>query len=106
MKDSRRTGSWGSQLYNLSQGFATQHTGLSASRNWVVLSRFIVKAVTSTMRRPKSNDEVRKGAWSEDEDEKLRKYVETYGPGHWGSVGKQAGMELLHYVVNFYSSLT
>jgi hypothetical protein len=41
---------------------------------------------------PNSNDtDVRKGAWGADEDEKLRKYVETYGTGHWRSVGKKAG---------------
>jgi hypothetical protein len=42
-------------------------------------------------RLSKSNDDVRKGAWAAEEDEKLRKYVETYGTGHWRSVGKKAG---------------
>lgn len=45
-------------------------------------------------RPPNSNDtDVRKGAWGADEDEKLRKYVETYGTGHWRSVGKKAGLQ-------------
>jgi len=47
------------------------------------------------MRQPKCNSadscEVRKGAWGEDEDDKLHQYVETHGPGHWGKVGKKAG---------------
>lgn len=42
-------------------------------------------------RLSKPNDDVRKGAWAAEEDEKLRKYVETYGTGHWRSVGKKAG---------------
>jgi hypothetical protein len=45
-------------------------------------------------RLSKSNDDVRKGAWAAEEDEKLRKYVETYGTGHWRSVGKKAGNDL------------
>jgi hypothetical protein len=40
---------------------------------------------------PKENEEVRKGAWDAEEDEKLRKYVGTHGTGHWRSVGKKAG---------------
>lgn len=43
-------------------------------------------------RLSKSNEDVRKGAWAAEEDEKLRKYVETYGTGHWRSVGKKAGI--------------
>lgn len=38
-----------------------------------------------------SESDVRKGAWGPDEDEKLRKYVETYGSGQWRSVGERAG---------------
>lgn len=38
-------------------------------------------------------EDVRKGAWTAEEDEKLRKYVETYGTGHWRSVGKKAGLQ-------------
>ncbi|KAG0593374.1 hypothetical protein M758_1G317500 [Ceratodon purpureus] len=44
-------------------------------------------------RLSKSNEDVRKGAWAAEEDEKLRKYVETYGTGHWRSVGKKAGLQ-------------
>jgi len=43
-------------------------------------------------RLSKSNEDVRKGAWAAEEDEKLRKYVETYGTGHWRHVGKKAGI--------------
>ena len=49
---------------------------------------------TKMTRLSKSNDDVRKGAWAAEEDEKLRKYVETYGTGHWRSVGKKAGNDL------------
>jgi hypothetical protein len=42
-------------------------------------------------RLSKPSDDVRKGAWTAEEDEKLRIYVETYGTGHWRSVGKKAG---------------
>ncbi|KAG0620763.1 hypothetical protein M758_4G241800 [Ceratodon purpureus] len=45
-------------------------------------------------RLPKENvEELRKGAWDAEEDEKLRKYVETYGTGHWRSVGQKAGLQ-------------
>ncbi len=36
-------------------------------------------------------EDVRKGAWTAEEDEKLRLYVEINGTGHWRSVGKKAG---------------
>jgi len=36
-------------------------------------------------------EDVRKGAWTAEEDEKLRLYVEINGTGHWRSVGKRAG---------------
>lgn len=45
-------------------------------------------------RLSKSSEDVRKGAWAAEEDEKLRKYVEMYGTGHWRSVGKKAGMHV------------
>ncbi|CAK9202653.1 unnamed protein product [Sphagnum troendelagicum] len=44
-------------------------------------------------RLSKPSDDVRKGAWTAEEDEKLRIYVETYGTGHWRSVGKKAGLQ-------------
>ncbi len=39
----------------------------------------------------KPDQDVRKGAWTEEEDNKLRAYVEANGTGHWRSVGKRAG---------------
>jgi myb proto-oncogene protein len=39
----------------------------------------------------KPHEDVRKGAWTPEEDNKLRAYVEANGTGHWGSVGKKAG---------------
>lgn len=39
-------------------------------------------------------EDVRKGAWTAEEDEKLRAYIEKHGTGHWRSVGRKAG-ELL-----------
>ncbi|CAM6040086.1 unnamed protein product [Sphagnum compactum] len=38
-------------------------------------------------------EDVRKGAWTAEEDEKLRLYVEINGTGHWRSVGKKAGLQ-------------
>ncbi|CAK9212259.1 unnamed protein product [Sphagnum jensenii] len=38
-------------------------------------------------------EDVRKGAWTAEEDEKLRLYVEINGTGHWRSVGKRAGLQ-------------
>jgi hypothetical protein len=59
--------------------------------------------VSATLRKmtrlSKSNEDVRKGAWAAEEDEKLRKYVETYGTGHWRSVGKKAGRNQLVYTL-------
>ncbi|CAK9220789.1 unnamed protein product [Sphagnum troendelagicum] len=47
------------------------------------------------MRRlsPKPDEDVRKGAWTAEEDNKLRAYVEANGTGHWRSVGKKAGLQ-------------
>jgi hypothetical protein len=42
-------------------------------------------------RLSKPEEDIRKGAWTAEEDEKLRVYVETNGTGHWRSVGKKAG---------------
>jgi myb proto-oncogene protein len=39
----------------------------------------------------KPDEDVRKGAWTAEEDNKLRAYVEANGTGHWRSVGKKAG---------------
>ncbi|CAK9262386.1 unnamed protein product [Sphagnum jensenii] len=43
-------------------------------------------------RLSKPEEDIRKGAWTAEEDEKLRVYVETNGTGHWRSVGKKAGL--------------
>jgi len=51
---------------------------------------FLLSEMTRLVSRANVED-VRKGAWTAEEDEKLRKYVETYGTGHWRSVGKKAG---------------
>ena len=55
------------------------------------LSAKQAQALGEMTRLPKANEELRKGAWDAEEDEKLRKYVETHGTGHWRSVGKRAG---------------
>ncbi|CAM6031050.1 unnamed protein product [Sphagnum balticum] len=44
-------------------------------------------------RLSKPEEDIRKGAWTAEEDEKLRVYVETNGTGHWRSVGKKAGLQ-------------
>jgi hypothetical protein len=36
-------------------------------------------------------DDLRRGAWTAEEDEKLRAYVGSHGTGHWRSVGRKAG---------------
>ncbi|CAM6028391.1 unnamed protein product, partial [Sphagnum balticum] len=41
----------------------------------------------------KPDEHVRKGAWTPEEDNKLRAYVEANGTGHWRSVGKKAGLQ-------------
>lgn len=55
--------------------------------------------------KPSANgiNDVRKGAWGADEDEKLRKYVEKYGTGHWRSVGKKAGASETNYLLIKFS---
>jgi hypothetical protein len=52
-----------------------------------------VRSSGDVMRRlsPKPDEDVRKGAWTAEEDNKLRAYVEANGTGHWRSVGKKAG---------------
>ncbi|KAL2634047.1 hypothetical protein R1flu_005526 [Riccia fluitans] len=44
-------------------------------------------------RSVKDCEDLRKGAWTTEEDEKLRKYIETHGTGHWRSVGRKAGLQ-------------
>lgn len=46
-------------------------------------------------RSVKDCEDLRKGAWTTEEDEKLRKYIEAHGTGHWRSVGRKAGMSCL-----------
>ncbi|XP_059656946.1 transcription factor MYB114-like [Cornus florida] len=41
------------------------------------------------MSRPNS---MRKGSWTEEENQLLRKYVETYGEGNWKHIPKKAGL--------------
>ncbi|CAK9227429.1 unnamed protein product [Sphagnum troendelagicum] len=38
-------------------------------------------------------DDLRRGAWTAEEDEKLRAYVGSHGTGHWRSVGRKAGLQ-------------
>ncbi|WOK95766.1 transcription factor MYB26-like [Canna indica] len=40
-----------------------------------------------------SKQKVRRGLWSPEEDEKLVKYISTYGHGCWSSVPKRAGLQ-------------
>jgi len=47
---------------------------------------------------------VKRGLWSPEEDEKLTKYVTTYGHGCWSSVPKYAGIKLID-LMQYYSSL-
>ncbi|KAL3693552.1 hypothetical protein R1sor_007203 [Riccia sorocarpa] len=44
-------------------------------------------------RSVKDCEDLRKGAWTTEEDEKLRKYIEAHGTGHWRSVGRKAGLQ-------------
>lgn len=44
-------------------------------------------------RSVKECEDLRKGAWTAEEDEKLRKYIEAQGTGHWRSVGRKAGLQ-------------
>lgn len=44
-------------------------------------------------RSVKESEDLRKGAWTTEEDEKLRKYIEAHGTGHWRSVGRKAGLQ-------------
>jgi myb proto-oncogene protein len=51
----------------------------------------------------KPHEDVRKGAWTEEEDNKLRAYVEANGTGHWRSVGKKAGrLQCFSFFFFFY----
>lgn len=38
-----------------------------------------------------AGDDLRRGAWTAEEDEKLLAYVGSHGTGHWRSVGRKAG---------------
>lgn len=40
---------------------------------------------------------LKKGAWSEEEDNKLRDYIERYGHWNWRELPKYAGMFLPHF---------
>ncbi|KAK1423546.1 hypothetical protein QVD17_18850 [Tagetes erecta] len=39
-----------------------------------------------------TNNELKKGAWSEEEDQKLRAYIQRYGHWNWGLLPKFAGL--------------
>lgn len=44
------------------------------------------------MRTPCCEKEgLRRGRWTAEEDEKLKKYIEVYGEGSWRSLPKNAG---------------
>lgn len=43
--------------------------------------------------RKKESDGVRKGAWSREEDELLKKCIQKYGEGKWSSVPSRAGLK-------------
>ncbi|MED6217484.1 hypothetical protein PIB30_018118 [Stylosanthes scabra] len=40
-----------------------------------------------------SHDHLRKGAWTLEEDQKLKAYIHTYGPGSWRTLPNKAGLE-------------
>ncbi|KAH8969560.1 hypothetical protein BDL97_02G040200 [Sphagnum fallax] len=40
-----------------------------------------------------AGDDLRRGAWTAEEDEKLLAYVGSHGTGHWRSVGRKAGLQ-------------
>jgi len=44
-----------------------------------------------------NKQKVKRGLWSPEEDEKLIKYITTYGHGCWSSVPKLAGIKNILY---------
>ncbi|KAI3812251.1 hypothetical protein L1987_16958 [Smallanthus sonchifolius] len=45
------------------------------------------------MRKIPSENGLKKGPWTEDEDLKLIQYVQTHGPGQWRTLPKNAGLQ-------------
>ncbi|GKA83941.1 transcription factor MYB41-like protein [Tanacetum coccineum] len=45
------------------------------------------------MRKLLSQNGLKKGPWTEDEDQKLIQYVHTHGPGNWRTLPKNAGLQ-------------
>lgn len=46
---------------------------------------------------------LKKGAWSQEEDDKLRSYIEKYGHSNWRQLPKLAGR--FFFVLNFFLKL-
>lgn len=56
------------------------------------------------------NNGLKKGAWNEDEDNKLRAYIQRYGHWNWSLLPKFAGIYMniynsMFYIVSKYISL-
>ncbi|CAM6006982.1 unnamed protein product [Sphagnum balticum] len=49
--------------------------------------------MTSILFCETAGDDLRRGAWTAEEDEKLLAYVGSHGTGHWRSVGRKAGLQ-------------
>jgi hypothetical protein len=52
-----------------------------------------------------NKQKVKRGLWSPEEDEKLIKYIKTYGHGCWSSVPKLAGTKTNFIYIQFTISL-
>jgi hypothetical protein len=65
--------------------------GVSTAKSFVGAADVGLDQSPTMSRLALAGDDLRRGAWTTEEDEKLRAYVAAHGTGHWRSVGRKAG---------------
>ncbi len=73
--------------------------GVSTSKSFVGAADVGLDQSPTMSRLALAGDDLRRGAWTAEEDEKLRAYVAAHGTGHWRSVGRKAGTNCISFLV-------
>ncbi len=73
--------------------------GVSTAKSFVGAADVGLDQSPTMSRLALAGDDLRRGAWTTEEDEKLRAYVAAHGTGHWRSVGRKAGTNCISFLV-------
>ncbi len=79
--------------------FSCTSAGVSTSKSFVGAADVGLDQYPTMSRLALAGDDLRRGAWTAEEDEKLRAYVAAHGTGHWRSVGRKAGTNCISFLV-------